>query len=206
MNRSQGFLCLPNREMLRGRGVTAGVSPGEVISVSAEMDRGRLRQGREARSRQCLKTVWDDTVRMMQESSGASGGLERSPSLGAGISRHCYGGTVETWALGEGKWKRDSESQTVLAFPDWRLMVWLSGWGIKGGKSEGEGEAHCKRFSSGAGWRPIKGQTQVGGDSASRESLTPAECKCRNTRHWSASLYLCFQFFFLKSMVLRGDP
>lgn len=51
MNRSQGFLCLSNREMLRGRGVTAGVSPGEVISVSAEMDRGRLRQGREARSR-----------------------------------------------------------------------------------------------------------------------------------------------------------
>lgn len=84
---------------------------------------------------------------MMQESSGASGGLERSPSLGAGLSRHCHGGAVETWVLGEGTWKRDSESQTVLAFPDWKLMVWLSGWGIKGGKSEGEGEARCKHGS-----------------------------------------------------------
>lgn len=63
MNRSQGFLCLSNREMLRGRGVTAGVSPGEVISVSAEMDRGRLRQGREARSRQCEGFYIDSRVK-----------------------------------------------------------------------------------------------------------------------------------------------
>lgn len=141
---------------------------------------------------------------MMQESSGASGGLERSPSLGASLSRHCHGGAVETWALGEGKWKRDSESQTVLAFPDWKLMVWLSGWGMKGGKSEGEGEAHCKRFSSGAGWRPIKGHTQVGGDSASGDSLIPPQNVSAGTHGTGQPLctsvfrFFVFCFFFFE--------